>query len=259
MNEPTNSERDTATTRAELDRLRWAAGGSIVYLTLVAAGAAVGSLLLLDGPRSDDLQAVATLALAGGALGAAVRGIYETIESAMSGWELADGTLIARDRLREERAKEDWAAEHGETLAQAQADALAAAPPGDSDRPGGQPRGPEARLQELERERETFVRRAAWSSHHFGLHTVADVIVRPIVGAALGLAAFAGVAGGFLVATGAQAADYSPTGLLFVAFLAGLFAESFIKALSRASDALFGTASPESPRQNDEAARTARR
>ena len=229
-----------------------------MYLFIVAAGAAVASLLLLDRPRSDDLQAVATLALAGGALGAAVRGMYETIESAMMGWELADGTLIARNRLREERAKEAWAAEHGERLAQAQAAALAAAQ-GDSDRPAGRSQSPEARLKELEDERDWFVRDAAWSSYYFGLHTIADVIVRPIVGAALGLAAFAGVVGGFLVATGAQAADYSPAGLLFIAFLAGLFAESFIKALSRAADALFGTGSRDSTRPDAEATRPPRR
>jgi hypothetical protein len=254
LNEPqsTTSDRETASARDEVDRLRLAASLSIVYLIVVAAGAAVGSLLLLDRPRSDDLQAVATLALAGGALGAAVRGIYETIESAMMGWELADGTLIARKLLREERAREKWEAEHGETLARLQAEALAAdSARDDSDRRAGLSREPKARLQELERERDDFVREAAWASDYFGLNTLADVIVRPIVGAALGLAAFAGVAGGFLVATGAQEADYSPTGLLFIAFLAGLFAESFIKALSRAADALFATGSTDSTRQSD--------
>jgi hypothetical protein len=258
LNEPTSPQGRTATARDEADRLKLAAGGSIVYLILVAVGAAAGSLLLLDRPRSDDLQAVATLALAGGALGAAVRGIYETIESVIMGWELADGTLIARARLREERAWAKWMAQHGETLEQARADAIAAAPD-ERDKVAWRSRGPEARLEELEKERDTSVDAAARSTQFFGLHTIADVIVRPIVGAALGLAAFAGVAGGFLVATGAEAVDYSPAGLLFIAFLAGLFAESFIRALSRAANALFGVGPPDSTRPDAEATRPPRR
>jgi hypothetical protein len=54
--------------------------------------------------------------------------------------------------------------------------------------------------------------------------------------------------GGFLVASGSSSPSYSPTGLLFIAALAGMFATNFIAALSRAADAIFGKTSEPPPR-----------
>src|SRR5262245_24147433 len=52
---------------------------SCLYVVLVGAGALVAILLLLDHTRSDDLVRVASLSLAGGALGATVRALYEVM------------------------------------------------------------------------------------------------------------------------------------------------------------------------------------
>jgi hypothetical protein len=66
------------------------------------------------------------------------------------------------------------------------------------------------------------------------------LVLLPLLGAALGLVAFAGLVGGFLIASGSESASYSPAGLLFVAALAGMFAPNFIASLARAADAIFG-------------------
>ena len=54
--------------------------------------------------------------------------------------------------------------------------------------------------------------------------------------------AFAGLIGGFLVASGTNApTSYSPAGLIFVAVLAGLFSPIFVAGLAPAADAIFRT------------------
>src|SRR5215212_2786735 len=55
----------------------------------------------------------------------------------------------------------------------------------------------------------------------FSLYDLPLLALLPLLGAALGLVAFAVRIGGFLVASGSRAPSYSPAGLLFVAALAG--------------------------------------
>jgi hypothetical protein len=106
------------------------------------------------------------------------------------------------------------------------------------------------RQREHEREHERRLHDAEFAANWlFGMRILPELLIVPIIGATLGLSAFAGVVGGFLVARGSDKPTYSPTGLLFVAFLAGLFADNFIQALQRAADALFGTTSGPQPPQ----------
>jgi hypothetical protein len=51
------------------------------------------------------------------------------------------------------------------------------------------------------------------------------LLARPIMGAAMGVVAYAGVAGGFLIATSSEPKTFSPEGILFFSVLAGLFCE----------------------------------
>src|SRR5439155_18482726 len=70
---------------------------------------------------------------------------------------------------------------------------------------------------------------AAKTTWGFGIQDIPWLILHPLLGAALGLIAFAGLIGGFLVASGTKApSSYSPAGLLFIAVLAGLFSPNFI-------------------------------
>jgi hypothetical protein len=77
-------------------------------------------------------------------------------------------------------------------------------------------------------------------THGFGVQDVPLLVMLPLLGAALGLIAFAGLVGGFIVASGTKSATYSPAGLLFIAVLAGMFSPNFIASLARAADAIFG-------------------
>ena len=72
----------------------------------------------------------------------------------------------------------------------------------------------------------------------FGVQDVPLLVMLPLLGAALGLIAFAGLVGGFIVASGTKAPTYSPAGLLFIAVLAGMFSPNFIASLARAADGI---------------------
>lgn len=57
-------------------------------------------------------------------------------------------------------------------------------------------------------------------------------IVRPFIGSAMGLLMYAGLTGGYLIAIeNAGSATFSRNGLLFLSFLGGLFAKTFIEKL----------------------------
>ena len=57
-------------------------------------------------------------------------------------------------------------------------------------------------------------------------------MIRPFLGAAMGLLIYAGITGGYLIAIeNAGNATFSRPGLLFFSFLAGLFAKTFIEKL----------------------------
>lgn len=243
--------------------------GSCLYFVVIGAGSLVAILLLLDNTRSDDLERVAALSLAGGALGATVRALYGVMDSLERGlWELADGTLVSRGLRRSGQARRLFLL-----------DRPRAGPPAEESRSRQASDAPDARRARTERlsERElaeieaaerdrvalgltpgeyALLREAekdAANSWGFSIYDLPLLILLPLLGAALGLVAFAGFVGGFLVASGSRSPSYSPAGLLFIAALAGMFAPNFIAALSRAADALFGKTSeapgPVSPPQ----------
>jgi hypothetical protein len=250
--------------RVELERqLTLAIVACCAYLVLVGAGGLVAILLLLDHTHSDDLGRVATLSLAGGALGASVRALYQVMQSLEDGiWELADGTIIDRRRRREGQARKLYLLE----LPNRSAEERAPQPASDArlraddqlEQMGNEEmarmsKEELAKLAAEEQERAMLgLRRAdyvamreaevrAGEAWGFSLYDLPLLVLLPLLGAALGLVAFAGLIGGFLVASGSRSPSYSPTGLLFVAALAGMFAPNFIAALSRAADAIFGT------------------
>jgi hypothetical protein len=216
---------------SELKRLWRTALAILGYLCLVAAGTAVGALLLLGDVRSDDLRRVAALSLLGGALGSCAQGIFGLAELLHEGFELSNGEIHRWGDARRKRAGEAWLQARGLT-----------APPATR---RIEPRDPDDARAERERDDARDFERVQdeadrAGSEVFSLYLVPQLMVLPLMGAALGLGAFSGIVGGFLVASGSNSPSYSPTGLFFVAFLAGLFAENFIAALGRAATALFG-------------------
>jgi hypothetical protein len=249
--------------RAMLERqLTLAIAASCAYFVLVGAGALVVILLLLDDTHSDELTEVARLSLAGGALGATVRALYQVMDSLERGiWELADGTLVDRKLRRQGQARKLYLLERpAETRTAGIDDADQIRRQADEQlavHPRSLARMSKTELAELaaqEQERAALglshseyqamreVETRAGQSWGFSLYDLPLLILLPLLGAALGLVAFAGLVGGFLVASGSRSPSYSPAGLLFVAALAGMFAPNFIAALSRAADAIFGKA-----------------
>jgi hypothetical protein len=229
-----------------------------VYFVLIGAGSIVAALLLLDHTRSSDLTRVAALSLAGGALGATVRSLYEVIESLERGlWELADGTIVERSLRRRDRVRETFVTDRrrGRSNAGVQADQQtpgeegepAPVPPHESEhadeRAQEEDEATEARLLGLTSAEYALLRKVekgAVEARAFGLLDLPWLILLPFLGAALGLVSFAALVGGFLVASGSSSTSYSPAGLLFVSALAGMFAPNFVASLARAADAIFG-------------------
>lgn len=65
--------------------------------------------------------------------------------------------------------------------------------------------------------------------------------VRPFLGSAVGFLAYVGIVGGYLIAVKNRGKeDFSQEALLFLTFLAGLFAKTFIEKLRAMFDTLFG-------------------
>jgi hypothetical protein len=81
---------------------------------------------------------------------------------------------------------------------------------------------------------------AAQKGQKMGIRTIPFLIVRPFLGAAMGLVAYAGVVGGFLIATSTQPKSFSPQGILFFALLAGLFAKTFLHRMDIVFKTLLG-------------------
>jgi hypothetical protein len=75
----------------------------------------------------------------------------------------------------------------------------------------------------------------------FVARMVPILVVRPFLGSAMGLLMYAGLTGGYLIAIeNAGSATFSRNGLLFLSFLSGLFAKTFIEKLRAMFDTLFG-------------------
>jgi hypothetical protein len=200
----------------------------------VASGAVVAILLLLKDSRTSDVRELALLSLAGGALGAAGRGLIEVIERLNAGWEFADGTQVTRwrllwDRRREERALQAAGRKEGDPTHGEEVETVAGTP--EAGRPRSRPQDDEIDPRD----------------DLFGVYILPFLFLLPLVGAVLGVALFAGVSGGFLLASGDQELTYSQPGFVFLSFLAGFFAETFLRRLARSADALFGVERRESP------------
>jgi hypothetical protein len=262
--------------RAKLERqLLTALIGATIYLFLVGTGSIVAALVLLGPTKESNLARVAALALCGGAIGGTVRALFAVMEEVERGvWELADGTIVERSERRAARVRQRFRDER----VQAQDAASGKSEPdrAEDTGAGGDPEKPDNLLTPEERGQRnlTAEERAALAAREaerkelglskvkyeqmkkaeaeakttwgFGIQDIPWLILHPLLGAALGLIAFAGLIGGFLVASGTKApSSYSPAGLLFVAVLAGLFSPNFIGGLARAADAIFGKTQPE--------------
>jgi len=77
------------------------------------------------------------------------------------------------------------------------------------------------------------------------------LLARPFLGGATGLVAYAGVVGGFLVATAKEPATFSPEGILFFALLAGLFAKTFLHRMDIVFKTLLGEVGSHSAGKGD--------
>jgi hypothetical protein len=62
----------------------------------------------------------------------------------------------------------------------------------------------------------------------FSERCVPFLVMRPILGAVMGLIVYAGFIGGFLISTTKAPETFSPQGLVFIAVLSGLFAKTFL-------------------------------
>jgi hypothetical protein len=249
--------------RRALERqLARAIAGVTLYLVLVGAASIVAVLMLLESARSTDLTRVAAVSLVGGALGAGVRALFDLMLRFEDGlWELSDGTVVSRSFRRAARARETHLRDTPRHPTRSAPDGP---PTREDEKPAAaEPRDTTAASRDLsEREREERAAREAErqslgltpgdyqrlkraeeeaaEARSFGLLDLPLLVLLPLLGAALGLVAFAGLVGGFLLASGSSSPSYSPTGLLFVAVLAGMFAPNFIGSLARAADAIFG-------------------
>jgi hypothetical protein len=195
---------------ASLRRVGRALAGALVAL---AAAATVGMILLVDEPRTDDMRKLAITAALAGLAGGSMRGLIGLVDVASRGFILSDGTCVLRgqeaaDYARDLRAWEQRHSAHDD---------------GNRGPPDRQDSKPEPRLFD-----------------GLSSSSVPELVVCPLVGAVFGVVVFAGVVGGFLVAS-TETGTYSAAALMFIAFLGGFFSNKFFERLSAASDALFGT------------------
>ena len=196
----------------EMDRLRRRALTVAVAQVALAIAAAVGMVALIDEPRTDNMQELAVIGALAGLVGGSMQGLFDLVSTASVGLVLGDGTTVLRGRHAAWQAQELRAWERDEAARASRPDAAGRAAP----RP---------------------------EPSTFGALSASDMpvlIVAPLIGAVFGLIVFAGVVGGFLVAS-TETGTYSAPALIFVAFLGGFFSNKFFERLAAAADALFGT------------------
>jgi hypothetical protein len=221
--DPAGAEQ-TEAAHQELERLkRWAAFIAAFLVALIVVGLVV-TLVLLDDARTTDLRRLAVLAILAGVLGGAAGAMIEVIELVGTGWELANGTRFSR------RKRGQPTVEPPETRARRKGRAGDATEPHEDGRTEGS------------------------LAPHFSAWDIPGLVAYPLVGATCGFVVFAGVVGGFLLASGTEADTYSAPGMLFLAFLAGIFSRHFLNRLKASAEALFGE-DPEAKRLKDEAER----
>lgn len=74
----------------------------------------------------------------------------------------------------------------------------------------------------------------------FGRRMIPWFVIRPFLGAVMGLIVYVGLSGGLLMAHVESGSDMTTLRLIFWALLAGLFAKSFLESLKRAFAAFVG-------------------
>jgi hypothetical protein len=186
--------------------------------SLVAGVAAV--VVLVNAPSTSDLQKLGLIAAVAGLAGGSARGVVEVASLVREGFR-ADGELeIYNGWLRKLHENEARRYEHDLERFEAAATAPAETQPFGPPQPPMPPPDPRVFSPEL----------------------IAEFMILPITGAAFGVVVFAGVVGGFLVASTA-AASYSPPALAFLAFLGGMFADQLLGKLASTADVLFGDGS----------------
>jgi hypothetical protein len=198
---------------AEVAMLRRLAVALVAAQSALIAASIAGLVILVDEPRTDDMRKLAVIAALAGLAGGSTRSLVEITASVGRGLVLSDGTSVLRGREAAWHAERVRAWERREAAHEARGEGPRAA--WEDPRPQPQASG--------------------WS-----VSDIPDLIVLPLIGAVLGVVVFAGVVGGFLVAS-ADTGTYSPAALIFLAFLGGFFSNKFFERLSAASDALFGT------------------
>jgi hypothetical protein len=86
---------------------------------------------------------------------------------------------------------------------------------------------------------------SAWPPGEPGGHRFSDrelpfLVLRPVLGAVMGLIVYAGFVGGLLISTTKTPDSFSPQGLVFVSVLAGLFAKTFLARVRVVFKAMLG-------------------
>src|SRR3954469_24244096 len=74
----------------------------------------------------------------------------------------------------------------------------------------------------------------------FSERCVPFLVMRPLLGAVMGLIVYAGFVGGFLISTTNSPASFSPQGIVFISVLSGLFAKTFLARVRVVFKAMLG-------------------
>jgi hypothetical protein len=74
----------------------------------------------------------------------------------------------------------------------------------------------------------------------FSERCVPFLVLRPVLGAVMGLIVYAGFVGGFLISTTSAPPNFSPQGMVFLAVLSGLFAKTFLARVRVVFKAMLG-------------------
>jgi hypothetical protein len=202
---------------AEISGLKRKLVALSIVLCVIIAAAVVGAIFMVDEPRTDDMRKLALLAALGGLAGGATRSLLAIAEGVGFGYELSDGTHVLRGMAANLYARDvrQWE----EDLERHERREAKHADP----EPYGRPRpDPNDAIPT-----------------GFSVSDIPGIVVSPLVGAVLGVIVFAGVVGGFLVASTSEG-TYSAPALLFLAFLGGIFSSKFFQRLAAAADALLG-------------------
>jgi hypothetical protein len=235
--------------RQELRSLRRWAVVVIAILTATVLGSVLGILALLEGARSSNLRSLAIVSILGSLVGGSAAMLGQTMEALTVGWQLTDGTLMTiggRPRPRPQKRHSGGTTQPRVSPPPASSRIVEAGPHDariEDNREGSNEQEGRRSLTRPgtdEEDSSSVEPDAHQESDYFSLGIVVLALMLPLIAGSLGIAVFSGVVGGFIVASGGSEQNLSVPGLLFLAFIAGFFAPTFIQRLSDVSDALFG-------------------